>query len=241
MKLKQRIAAIKMKQLIAAILIVILLNSILFVVVAVVTEKPASFAPAHTDIGGVLINENKRVTLKDYCLLNWARGLGNIPRADGAIAQLAKSNYTRVGFVSEVFVQLLQNRINSIVLFLVDPLNDNKFSKEWRSAAQGTASWVTVIKLFGEYYIITQYTENGTIDDSIPAAVYRADDPKAIEPIESFRTKKEDYSGYSFYPLELADYVEGPFRTVFVVLLQLAEVYGVYCLLMRSKSKKRAV
>lgn len=237
----------KIINIVISILIVLLLNNIIIVAVAFSTEKADTYAVRLGTISDVIFQDNTIVTEKDYSLLNW--GYGDVkPAADKAFEILAKSEYERVYFTEQVIIQLLQNRFNSVVM-LFQNSNPTYVSEDMDSWArfelgQGTAFRVFVVKLFGDYYVIADYKEKGSITENNKAgdnttAVYKANSPKNIAEIESLKTEKTHYGSYSFYPIELAQYVATPFSKIINILGLVLETRVFYILLSKKKKLKQ--
>lgn len=235
----------KLINILLSVVIVFSLNIAIIAVVAFATEKADSNSVQKGTVNDVIFQNNTVASEKDYSLLNW--GYGDIrPSADEAFKILAESEYKKVSFTSQVLIQLVQNKANSVIMLFQYPTYVNEESDSYLryELGQGSASRVFLVKLFNDYYVIAEYIEQDSVTDSnkfgnITTSVYKAISPENIAEIENLETEKTHYSSYSFYPVVLARFFTTPLSKIISILGLIAETLIAYFLKRRGTVRKR--
>ena len=222
-----------------AVLLVIGFNCLGIFGVSLATERYDKKAIEKGSFDEIMLTETSSIKHEYYNLLNWGYG-DDYTDPSEVVNLLNNTTYTKATYFEQVIVRTLQNRFNSVIMLWLDPADPeiNKRSDEFRKQNDGCGYNLYCIKLMGQYYMIIDYYRYNSEWPS--TAVYKAEDSGAIEKIDVYKSVGEYYDSYSFYPLELAQYVSLPFSKILNVLYVVGQSLVVYNFLYYAKeySKK---
>lgn len=220
--------------LLISFLIVACVNYTFIFAYAYKNEEVYESALSQGNIEQILLQDNKIVKLSDYNLSNW----GDVDvyiDSTPIITELKKSQYKLVGKGEQVLVRFLQNRWNSIAQIDLNSTNFPKYKSETYSKSVDTCVNFEIVKIFGEYYLINDYTYNQFGFEV--TAVYKATSPEDIGSISEIAGEIDYYgfSLFSFYPEGLFLFASTTLDKVLNIGFVLLETFIVYKIIKRFR------